>query len=202
MLTILRLLNEKKDRATLIGRNAFNLLLASSEESSLFRTADYDVLCPDLQTADECRLLLEREGFRKQGGTFSGGAGELDILVADPNFPEGVLGGEYYNIPTLRPLWDAREQRDGVLCPGVEALLLDKLLHMRENEGKDTETVGIYFALRPDAFPAFLAIVEAHGVPEERDAMLCALYEAVGGSMERKSMIEEAMRRLLTQMKR
>lgn len=31
--------------------------------------------------------------------------------------------------------------------------------------------------------------------------MLCALYEAVGGSTERESMIEEAMRRSLTQMK-
>lgn len=115
---------------------------------------------------------------------------------------KSVLGGEDYNTPTLRPLWDARERRDGILCPSVEALLLDKLLHMRENEGEDTETVRIYFALRPDAFPPFLAIVEAHGVPEERDAMLCALYEAAGGSTERRSMIEEAMRRSLTQMGR
>lgn len=72
---------------------------------------------------------------------------------------KSVLGGEDYNTPTLRPLWDARERRDGVLCPSVEALLLDKLLHMRENE-------------------------------------------AAGGSTERKSIIEEAMRRSLTQMGR
>jgi hypothetical protein len=69
------------------------------EHGMMFATADYDVVCTDLVTADECRSILMEEGFSQDCATFKSSFGELDILIADPNFPQSVIG-DYYNEPS------------------------------------------------------------------------------------------------------
>jgi hypothetical protein len=195
MLDVLKKLNRDKDRCALIGRNALNLHLAGGgfPSKKIFSTMDFDVLCPDAKTALECQEMLVESGFTKNGATFTGKSGELDILIADTEYPEGVIG-EYYNIPSLRPLWDARERRrNGILSPSDERLILDKLLNFRENEGKDIETVGVYFALKPEKFEPFLKIIDGHTLPEEREKMLFSLYQIVSGDEKRRTAIENIM---------
>jgi hypothetical protein len=169
MLDVLKKLNQDKERCVLIGRNALNLHLAGGSFPSkrIFSTMDYDVLCPNLKIVLECQEILVALGFTKSGGTFRGKLGELDILIADTEHPEGITG-EYYNIPSLRPLWDARKRlENGILSPGDERLILDKLLNARENEGKDTETIAVYFALKPEKFEPILKMIDEHNVPQE-----------------------------------
>ena len=191
MLDILRKLNHDKDRCLLIGRNALNFRLAEFlEHGVMLATADYDVVCPDLETARECRSILEAEGFYQDKATFRSSFGELDILIADPEFPQSVLG-DYYNIPSLRPLWDIRERKDGILSPDPDKLILNKLLYSRENEGKDSETIAIYLGLRPEKFETLLKTIVEHPTPDEREKMLFSLYASVAGiSEEHKIKIE------------
>ena len=189
MIDILKKLNEGKDRCVLIGRNALNMTEPHKGEA-MFHTLDYDVVCPDLQTARECQVILEKEGFLKESATFKGSNGEeLDVLLADPQYPQSVVG-EYYNIPSLRPLWDERENNNGVLVPDTEKLIMHKLLYARENEGKDSQTIGIYFQLNPEKFDAFLEKIDKHSVLEERDRMLFALYEGVADDKGQRDKIE------------
>ena len=71
MLDILRKLNHDKDRCLLIGRNALNFHMADFQEDYMpFSTTDYDIVCPDLKTARECRNILIKEGFEKNIATF------------------------------------------------------------------------------------------------------------------------------------
>ena len=193
MIEIIRKLNYGKDRCMLIGRNALNFRLAEFlEYGVMFATADYDVVCPDLETANECRNVLKEEGFFQDNATFRSSFGELDILIADPNFPQTVLG-EYYNVPSLRPLWDARENKDGILSPDPDKLILNKLLYSRENEGKDNETIVIYLSLRPEKFDALLKIINDHPSPDERDRMLYSLYTSVADVNEEQRIKVEAV---------
>ena len=191
MLDILRKLNHDKDRCMLIGRNALNFRLAEFLEYGLmFATADYDIVCPDLKTASECCNILKEEGFTQDNATFKSSLGELDILIADPEFPQSITG-EYYNVPSLRPLWNARERDDGVLSPDPDKLILNKLLYSRDNEGKDNETIAIYLGLRPERFDTLLKTIDEHPEPDERDRMLFSLYISVAGvNEEQKAKLE------------
>ena len=191
MLDILRKLNHDKDRCMLIGRNALNFRLAEFlEYGAMFATADYDVVCPDLETARECCDILKKEGFTQDYATFKSSLGELDILIADPEIPQSVTG-EYYNAPSLRPLWNARERNGGILSPDPDKLILNKLLYSRDNEGKDNETIAIYLGLRPERFDALLKTIGEHPVPDEKDRMLFSLYTSVAGvNEEQKNKVE------------
>ena len=105
MLEILRHLNADKDRCVLIGRNALNFLLSEHlKTEQIFATMDYDIICPDLSIAKECQMMLEGMGYVKKGesATFEGKHGELDILISNPQYPQGILGN-FYN-PKSRPI--------------------------------------------------------------------------------------------------
>jgi hypothetical protein len=191
MLDVLRELNRDKDRCMLIGRNALNFLLENDfQNDMLFRTTDYDLVCPDFKTAQECRQILNNAEFQEESATFRSSKGELDILLADPEYPQSVIE-RYYNVPSLRPLWNARERQDGVLVPDPDKLIMNKLLYARDNEGKDNETIALYFGLRPERFDTILKTITEHYVPEERDRMLFSLYESVAEvSEEQKIKVE------------
>jgi hypothetical protein len=103
-----------------------------------------------------------------------------------------LLGG-FYNVPSLRPLWDSRERRDGILVPRLDSLLLNKLLHARDNLGKDNETVALYFKLEPQNLAWFLEKIRAEYSPEDRETMLHALYVSLSSDMTAKKIIERAM---------
>jgi hypothetical protein len=129
MINILKKLNKDKDRCALIGRNALNMSFSNkSEVINPFFTTDYDIVCPDLKTARECAEILRQSGFVNEGATFvENKRGELDILIADTEYPQGVIAG-YYNVPSLRPLWDSRIRENGILVPDNETLIMNKLL--------------------------------------------------------------------------
>lgn len=194
MLDIIRTLNEDKDRALLIGRNAFNFLLSDDREKNAFQTFDFDVVCPDLATANECKKILRSLGFEKKNGTFVGSKGELDIILSDPEHPAEIVVSGFYNLPSLRPLWESRKKHDGVLLPDIDAIIWNKLLYSRENEGKDTETVSIYFELHPERFEPFLRKVDSHPNTEEKETILFALYASTEERPEQKSLIEDVVR--------
>jgi hypothetical protein len=162
------------------------------EDGVMFATADYDVVCPDLETANECRNILKEEGFYQDKATFRSSLGELDILIADPEYPQSVMG-EYYNVPSLRPIWNTRERKDGIISPDPDKLILNKLLYARENDGKDCETIAIYFGLRPEKFDTLLKTINEHPVSDERDKMLFSLYMSVACVSEEQKVKVEAI---------
>ena len=193
MINILRKLNQDKDRCLLIGRNALNFCLEECKEhGALFTTMDYDIVCPDLETAQECQIILKKEGFTQDSATFRSSFGELDVLIADPDFSQGILG-EYYNVPSLRSLWDTREHNDGIISPNPDKLILNKLLYTRENEGKDNETIAIYLKLRPEKFDILLKTIDEHPIQEERDKMLFSLYISVTNVNEEQKLKVQAI---------
>jgi hypothetical protein len=192
MMEILQMLNQDKDRCVLIGRAAFNLLLGLKPPSDLL-TNDVDVVCPDLAAANECAALLLENGFKQSNTVFSRPDYlELDVLVCDPSCPENVVGG-FFNLPSLRILWDARERRKGCLVAGLDALVADKLIHARENDGKDLESVSVVFKIRPHYLEHFLKSVLPKQAAEDRDAMLYSLYSSLSGDEKAKSVIEGVM---------
>jgi hypothetical protein len=187
---VLKDLNKDKDRCALIGRNGLNYsLLAQNGRANPFSTYDYDIICPDLAIAEESAAKLGQSGFIRNGATFSKEGVELDMLLADQNHPEGVIGG-YYNVPSLRTLWNSRARVNGILVPDAEALILNKLLNARENEGKDLDTVKIYFSLKPDRLKLVINNILEHEKPEERETMLYSLYASMADSEESKKAIE------------
>jgi len=191
MFSVIRKLNQDKDRCVLLGRNAFNfLLMKMGREGHSISTFDFDVLCPNLKIAEECKSLLEENGFAADGATFRGKKGELDILLADSDYPQCVIGN-YYNIPSLRSLWDARKRMDGILAPPQELLLLNKLLYSRENNGKDAETITQYLRFCPEQFTPLLRTIETHPVREEREKLLYALYESVAANPNQREAVEK-----------
>lgn len=192
MLDVICFLNADKDRCILIGRNALNYQLAQPGKNEvIFSTMDFDIVCPTFEAAEECREILESHGFVKAGATFvHERKGELDILLADISQPENVICG-YYNIPSLHSLWEVRERKEGILAPPDEALIMNKLLNIRENEGKDIESVAIYFSLFPGKFAPILEKIENNIDPKERETMLFALYEAVAGNPLQKEAVEK-----------
>lgn len=193
MLDVIRLLNEDKDRCVLIGRNALNYqIVQPNSERILFQTMDFDLICPDHNIAEECREILENHNFVKDGGTFRGKNGELDILLADPSQPQCVIGG-YYNIPSLYPLWEARERKDGILSPPHEAIIMNKLLNIRDNLGKDIESVAVYFNYFPEKIESFLEKIDKNPQQEDREAMLYSLYEAVAENPAQKEAVEKVI---------
>jgi hypothetical protein len=194
VIEILRKLNEDKDRCALIGRNGLNLSFSNkSEVKNPFYTVDYDIVCPDLKTANECSEILKQSGFTNDGATFTDiGNGELDILIADPDYPEGVVA-EYYNVPSLRPLWNARELVNGILVPDNEIIIMNKLLYARENDGKDLKTIGVYFTLKPDKLEPFIEKIKKHDVSEERETMLYSLYASMADKEDTKKKIERVL---------
>jgi hypothetical protein len=193
ILSVLRELNEDRDRCALIGRNGLNhSLSAGGGAANPFSTVDYDIVCPDAGTAEECAEKLEQSGFTRVGATFSKDGMELDMLVADPGLPESVTGG-YYNVPSLRGLWDARERIDGIPVPGADAVIFNKLLYARENEGRDLDTVKIYFSMNPDKLEHFLDKIQGHENPEERETMLYSLYAGMADREGPKKTIESFM---------
>ncbi|MDR1083705.1 MAG: hypothetical protein LBP22_02330 [Deltaproteobacteria bacterium] len=193
MLDVLRKLNKGKDRSVLIGRNALNFHynVLSMKQKNILRTQDFDLLCPDVDTANECRDILESVGFEKRLGTFfHPKTGEIDIVLADQEFPtESVVGG-YFNLHGLRELWDARENNNGVIVPNIDCLIMNKLLFMRENEGKDAETIGIYFSFNPERLDSVIDKIVSHGNTDRRDKMLYSLYEGVSHSGVFKQKVE------------
>jgi hypothetical protein len=177
----------------LIGRNALNFSLTEFLEFGMsFATADYDIVCPDLETAKECGNILIEEGFIQDNATFISSFGELDILIADTEFPQSVLQ-QFYNVPSLRSLWDARMHKDGILFPDPDKLILNKLLFSRDNDGKDNETVAIYLGLRPEKFDALLKVIDEHLATDERDKMLFSLYTSVSEINEEQKIKVEAI---------
>lgn len=193
MLDVIRLLNEDKDRCILIDRNALNYqIVRPGSESIVFHTMDFDLVCPDHDIAEECREILENHSFMKDGATFIGGNGELDLLLADPSQPQCVIGG-YYNIPSLYPLWEARERKDGILSPPHEAIIMNKLLNIRDNLGKDIESVAIYFNYFPEKLELFLEKIDKNPKQEDREAMLYSLYEAVTENPVQKEAVEKVI---------
>ncbi|MDR1322548.1 MAG: hypothetical protein LBK56_14195 [Gracilibacteraceae bacterium] len=196
MFDILKKLNQDKDRCVLIGRNALNLHMPDGSHT-LFSTVDFDALCPDIKTTLECQELLLKLGCTKTGATFTSEFGELDVLVADIEYQEGVVCG-YYNIPSLRPLWDARKKyENGILIPKEEALILDKLLNARENEGKDVETISIYLSLNPEKFESILEAINSSNKIDDRDKMLFSLYQAIHKNEKYRMLVESIMSRSL-----
>ena len=195
MLEILKKLNKDDERGVLIGRNALNFHHdASMKGKGLFKTDDFDLVCPSVKAANECRAILEATGFTKAQTTFAHDElGNVDIVLADPHFPSDTVVEEYFNLPCLRPLWDARENRDGVLIPGLDDLLQNKLLYLRENEGKDAESVGLYFELNQDRLDPMLQRIKRHENSEEREKMLYALYESVAENEPLKRKVEQAI---------
>jgi hypothetical protein len=166
---------------------------AKSYGEEPFYTSDFDVVCPDIATADECAEILKQFGFEHAGATFRQKNGkELDILVADPELPEGAAT-RYYNAPSLRSLWEARERVGGILLTNDETLIMNKLLFARENGGKDLETVAIFFRLEPGKLDPVIRKIAAHNVPEERETMLYALYMSMVGDSDAKAKIEKIL---------
>ncbi|MDR1580078.1 MAG: hypothetical protein LBS35_06950 [Synergistaceae bacterium] len=192
MIDILKKLNEDKDRCALIGRNALNISFSrKSEAINPFYTTDYDIVCPDLKTATECAEILRQSGFVHDGATFTESKnGELDILIADPECPQGVIA-EYYNVPSLRPLWDSRVRENGILVPDDETLIMNKLLYARENEGKDLKTVAVYFTLEPDRLESFIEKIKNHEEPDERETMLYSLYASMADKEDVRKKLEK-----------
>jgi hypothetical protein len=194
MIDILKKLNEDKDRCALIGRNALNMSFShKSEAVNPFYTTDYDIVCPDLKIAKECSEILRQSGFTNDGATFSESkSGELDILIADTEYPQGVVG-DYYNVPSLRPLWDARVRENGILVPDNATLIMNKLLYARENDGKDLKTVTLYFTLEPDRLEPFIEKIKKHDALEERETMLYSLYASMADKEDARKKIEEVI---------
>jgi hypothetical protein len=192
MIDILKKLNKDKDRCALIGRNGLNMSCSHKFESvNPFYTTDYDIICPDLKTAKECSEILKQSGFVNNGTTFTESKrGELDILIADPEHPQGVIAG-YYNVPSLRPLWDSRVRENGILVPDSEALIMNKLLYARENDGKDLKTVAIYFTLEPDKLKPFVEKIKKHNARDERETMFYSLYASMADKEDVKKEIEK-----------
>jgi len=193
MLNVIRMINQDKDRCILIGRNAFNFLLAQhGEKGQLFPTNDYDLACPDIESLKECESLLEQIGFVADGSIFQGPPGELDILLVDSDYPQGVVD-HYYNIPSLRSLWDARQRKDGILTPPKEVLFLNKLLYMRDDEGKDAATITLYLKFYPEQFTPLLEAIETHPDWKERGKMLYSLYESVVINPKQRETLEKCI---------
>jgi rubrerythrin len=192
MIDILKKLNKDKDRCALIGRNALNMSFSHKPESiNPFYTTDYDIVCPDLKMAQECSEILRQSGFVNDGATFAESKrGELDILIADPEYPRGVIA-EYYNVPSLRPLWDSRVRENGIPVSDNETLIMNKLLYARENDGKDLKTVAIYFTLEPDRLEPFIERIKNHDERDERETMLYSLYASMADKEDVKKKIEE-----------
>jgi hypothetical protein len=192
MIDILKKMNEDKDRCALIGRNALNMSFShKTEVINPFYTTDYDIVCPDLKTARECSEILRQSGFVNDGATFTeSNRGEVDILIADPEYSQGVIA-EYYNVPSLRPLWDSRVRKNGILFPDDETLIMNKLLYARENDGKDLKTVAIYFTLEPDRLEPFIQKIKKHDPRDERETMLYSLYASMGDKEGIKKKIEK-----------
>jgi hypothetical protein len=192
MIDILKKLNKDKDRCALIGRNALNMSFShQSEGINPFYTTDYDIICPDLKTAKECSEILRQSGFVNDGATFNESQrGDLDILIADPEYPQGVIA-EYYNIPSLRPLWDSRVRENGILVPDNETLIMNKLLYARENDDKDLKTVTIYFTLQPSKLDPFIEKLKKHDARDERETMLYSLYASMADNKDIKKKIEK-----------
>jgi hypothetical protein len=192
MIDILKKLNEDKDRCALIGRNALNMSFSyKSEVINPFYTIDYDIVCPDLKTADECAVILRLSGFINDGATFAEGQnGELDILIADPEYLQGVVA-EYYNVPSLRPLWDSRIRENGILVPDSETLIMNKLLYARENDGKDLNTIAVYFTLEPNRLESFIEKIKKHEDTDERETMLYSLYASMSDKEDVRKKLEK-----------
>ena len=198
MFEILKILNKNEDRCVLIGRNSLNYIYSSGNtKKMMFATADFDVLCPNVSAARECAEILRQKGFSNIGATFQDGKnGEIDILIADPRHPEGVLD-DYYNLPPLWPLWETRIRVNGVNVPDKEILIMNKLLYARENEGKDFETVRIFFALEPERIIPFIEKIENHPSAEEKEAMLFSLYACFENDEKIRLRIEEILKDIL-----
>ena|GEM_PF-5385848 len=90
-------------------------------------------------------------------------------------------------------MWDTRERNDGIISSNPDKLILNKLLHTRENEGKDNETVAIYLKLRPEKFDIFLKIIDEHPIQDERDRMLFSLYMSVANVNEEQKLKVQAV---------
>ncbi|MDR1510972.1 MAG: hypothetical protein LBS53_15210 [Synergistaceae bacterium] len=192
MIDILKKLNEDKDRCVLIGRNALNMSFSSkSEVVNPFYTTDYDIVCPDLKTAAECAEILRQSGFVNDGATFTESKnGELDVLLADTEYPQGVIA-EYYNVPSLRPLWDSRVRKNDILVSDNDTLIMNKLLYARENDGKDLKTIAVYFTLEPDRLEPFIEKIRKHEEPDERETMLYSLYAGMAGKEDVRKKLEK-----------
>lgn len=194
MISILKKLNEDAERGVLIGRNALNFHHNPKGGNVLFATDDYDIVCPDVKAADECNAILNAAGFTKTQATFTReDLGQIDVIIADPQLPAESVVEDYFNLPVLRPLWDARENRGGVLVPSVESIVLNKLLYLRENQGRDTESIGIYFRLNPEKLDATLEAIASHENTDQRDRMLYALYAGVAKNNELRQKVEKAL---------
>lgn len=181
---ILKVLNKDKDRCILIGRNALNFLNIHDGKGAAYHTADYDLACVSIEAAEECGEILRCHGFTKHNTTYcNSNGGEIDIVLAMSDVPEGVVRGEYYNIPSLYSLWEARENIDGVLVPSSAEIIYNKLMHVRENEGKDIETVQIYLKMSKGLFEALLSRIlnDTKTSKEDKENMLYSLYFAVSG---------------------
>jgi hypothetical protein len=124
--------------------------------------------------------------------TFKKSKDELDILTADPQYPEADFGN-YYNAPGLRTLWNSRERKDGILTSDPEKLIWDKLLHARNNEGKDTETISIFFEKYPEKLAPLLKKINDHQDIEEKDKILFSLLRGVEKIDSQKEMVEKTM---------
>jgi hypothetical protein len=189
MFKILQMLNLDKDRCVLIGRAAFNQLLSLKPPAYLM-TNDLDVICPDLSIANECSVLLLENGFKKNNAVFSHpNHCELDVLISDPSCPENVIGG-FFNLPSLKTLWDSRKRHNGYLVPSIDALVADKLLHARENQGKDLESISVCFKSRPLYLDYFIRNVLPQQIPEDRETMLYSLYASLSDDEKAKNLIE------------
>lgn len=195
MLDILKKLNAAGDRSLLIGRNALNFHHnAAMGGKGLFSTDDFDLVCPSIEAAHECRVILEAAGFIKAHSTFTHDAiGQIDILLADPQFPPHAVIEDYLNLPQLRPLWEARENHDGILTPSSEKLIQTRLLYQRDNFGKDAEAIGVYFELHSDRLKSTLNALSRHENADERDKMLYALYQSIIENEMLKREVEQAM---------
>ena len=184
MIEILKLLNNDKDRCVLIGRNSFNLTNKKIPVKGVnaYETTDYDIICPNLQTAKECQEILIKQNFTQDHATYTHPLkGELDIVLADPDLPSQVIG-DFYNIPSLNTLWETRENVNGVLVANTDNLILNKLLYTRDNEGKDVETISIYLKTNPEKFEHLLEAVSTHKNLDEREKMLYSLYFSISNT--------------------
>ena len=194
MFEILKLLNENEDRCVLIGRNGLNYIYSrENTEKMQFSTVDFDVLCPNVGAARECAGILKQRGFSNIAATFRDGKnGEIDILIADPEYPEGILDG-FYNLPALTRLWETRTREDGILVPDKEVLIMNKLLFARDNEGKDFETIRVYFSLEPEKIDHIIGRIGNHSPAGERETMLFSLYACFEGNEDIRLKIEEIL---------
>lgn len=191
MIEVLLKLNEDKDRCVMIGRNALNFLCKKNGYAASFHTNDYDILCPDIEMANECARILELNGFKRELATFTGKYGEIDVVIASKDIPEGELQG-YYNIPSLNTMWEKRNNVDGVLIPSLEDIIINKLEYARENEGKDAETIELFFQIYPDKISSVLNRIKDYK-EESKDSMLISLYESVSSIPELKKRVEREL---------